>query len=407
MEILDKYRSLLTSVGLRVTEGDFVVLPVKNESPVKVGGKEVVVPSKVYLDQNDWTKYHPFHPLCEDALMGQSPTIHLLQNAMNICLTSRYTALLSDIFTVVNDNDLAKTVASQKANELVSVYPEMKPTVIASWTAIRSVFTSDPTKRFVSLVMSRSQQIDGTTYLRTGTSYCPLTEDRSDVGLLGAKISKKDTGGIRSIVSRILEPVPTIYKSNANAPYFDVLCQWFIAHANRYNEILGYFGKTISSEPIDISWEFSEDDYARLSRRIPPLPGNAGAKLVEPKRGAGDPDDTELGGNKSPIDVDDEPPFDVADEADDADKPTRRKGKSGGKSWRDVADEADDDDDDDRRSRRRGRDRSRDRDRDRRDRRGRDRDRDHDRRDRRDRGRDRDRSRDRGKRSWADVARGR
>ncbi|AQT28159.1 hypothetical protein pVa21_218 [Vibrio phage pVa-21] len=393
MNVIEFYQALLESTGLVVSEAGHVLRPTKDQDPLQIEGKDVVLPNKFYLSQNDWSDVHPFHPLCEDALMGQSPTFHLLNSIIRIALSQRYAALIKDILKVATTKELQQQIKDPSANEITMVFPDMKSGAIKSWTSVYATFAQN--QYFAGLYISRNLEIDGQQYQRVGTVRYPILEDDSESSLLGVKITKKDTAGLRALVGKIVEPIPNEFGSNSAVPYFDTLIQFYVAMVKRYNELVEMFGDVLSTKAIPTEWMEGYDELEKLRKRIPKLPGNAGVRVdAEEKRNAGIEveDDDAFANVKVPAtsrrkveDDDDTPPW---DEDDERPQDRRHTPKTGG-SILDMTHRRDDyDDEDDRYSRRRGRDSRRDRRDDRRSSR-RD-DRRDDRRSRRDRGSRRD-----------------
>lgn len=382
MNAIEFYTALLESLGLTVSEGGVVLRPGKTETPLEINGKTVVLPTKFYLDQNEWSDVHPFHPLCEDALMGQSETLHLLNAVMRISLSTRYAALIKDILTVSTTKELQQQVADPSVNEITMVFPDVKAGAIKSWTSVYKMFNKN--QYFSSLYINRNMEVDGKQYQRVGIPCYPILDDQDDTKLLGVAITKKDTAGIRALVGKIIEPIPKEFCSSASLPYFDTIIQYYIAMITRYNEIVKMYGAVIKSPLVPTDWIETFEDIERIRKRIPRLPGNAGVRIdTECKRNAGlEIDDDEAFDNlKVPAkrkrvveDEDDTPPWE--------DKPESKRErvvdrKASGKKGGSILNVLHDDDDDRRGSNRR--------------------DRDYD--DRRDRGRDRGRDRDRDSRS--------
>ena len=276
MNTTEFYQALLESAGLIVSEAGHVLQPTKSEDPIQVDGKDLVLPTKFYLDQNEWSEVHPFHPLCEDALMGQSPTFHILANIIRISLSQRFAALIKDVLTVGVTKELQQQVRDPSANEILAAFPDVKSGAIKSWATVYGTFAAG--KHFASIYIARNKDFEGKQHQRVGETTFHVLEGDSDNSLLGAVIPKKDTAGIRALVTKVLETIPTTYGSNASVPYLDVLLRYYIEMAKRYNEIVTQFGAVITAKPIDMEWVEGFEDIERLRKRIPKLPGNAGVR---------------------------------------------------------------------------------------------------------------------------------
>ena len=371
MNVIEFYQALLESTGLVVSEAGHVLRPTKTEDPLQIEGKDVVLPNKYYLNQNDWSDVHPFHPLCEDALMGQSPTFHLLNSVVRIAISQKYAALIKDILKVSTTKELQQQIKDPSANEITMVFPDVKAGAIKSWSNVYATFAKN--QYFAGLYITRNQELDGTQYQRLGTVRYPILEDDSEKSLLGVDITKKDTAGLRALVNKIVEPIPTTFVSNSSVPYFDTLIQFYQACIKRYNELVEMFGDVLSTKPISTDWVEGYEELEKLRKRIPKLPGNAGVRVDgEDKRNKGIEveDDDAFANVKVPAtsrraSSDDAPPW-ADDEEDVRPQDRRHKPKTSGSILDLIHRREDDDDYDDRRESRRSRDR-RDRRDDRRD----------------------------------------
>jgi len=277
MNIIESYTALIESNGGIVTEAGAVLKPTKKQDPFLIGDKPVVLPTKYYLDRNDWDDVHPFHPYCEDVLLGQSPTFHFLTDIIRCNLTLKYSALIKDILTIATTKELQSRVANPEANKLLTVFPDAKATAIANWNKVYATFAKGG--HFSDIFIGRNNTIDKKLYFRVGRVKFPIIEDDNDSTLLGASLTKKDTTGIRNIVTKLMKPVPTEYRSNHDLPYLDVLMQYYKAMAEHFNATIALFGDVITTKPIPMEWLEGWEDVARLRKRIPKLPGNAGVRI--------------------------------------------------------------------------------------------------------------------------------
>lgn len=276
MSALKFYEALLASNTAIITDDGKVLKPNKTKTPFKVGGKEVVLPTVERLRENVWDEIHPFHPLCEDVMMGQSPTLHLLMDIIKRNLTSKYTALIQDILTVSSNKDLQSKIVNPKAIKILSAYPEAKAGAVKSWAKVRTKVASS---FMLNCYISRSVVIDDIHYQRSGVVTCPILETREESSILGVQVTKKDAAGIYNLVYILLDDLCITYNSNHTVPYLDVLLQHYGAAVKRYNDVVEMFSPVITSEPIDYSWMEYWKDVETIRKAIPRLPGNAGTKI--------------------------------------------------------------------------------------------------------------------------------
>lgn len=404
MKIIEHYTESLTSMGLKVDE-ETGKLMLANGDVLNIEGDDVVIPLKELQKKNEWDGIHPYHPLCEDVLLGMSDTHRLLQRMIEKSISVRFVTLISSVLSVAVIPSLQKQCKNPKSKKFLTAYPNIKPVdekgkseATAAW---KKVYDEKLTAGIDILRISlhREKTIDGELYLRTGTIWSPLLDAEDDKSyLFGVKVKSNTLAiGMRNLITAFVEPLITEIQSSAPAPYYDVLMRFYVAASKRYNELLEMFEPVVKLESVDLSWEGDLDEVDSFRRRIPELPGNAGTPLAGKPMVTSDEGKIALMSNVKvervrTKDVDDAPPW--------SDEPTSRRGEKRKSTGRLAAmldgRGTDDDDYDDRRDsrertneRRVSLDRSRDRDRDR----GRSRTRDSGRGGPRERGRDRDRDR--------------
>lgn len=368
MKVQKFYQDILETLGAKVTDAGVVLHPI-TEAPYQIGGKDVVIPTKPYLDANDWSEVWPFHPLCEDAMMGQSETYHFMLRLWRAHTTLLYINLIGTILTVAADPKLAKEVKNPDFAKLP--IPNVKDTTIKAWKKLQGKFAKE---HFLKLYVSRSGELDGTKVLRRADLSIPLLEHEGGKPF-GLPISVADTNTIQELIKCLFEPILTPHGSNHATPYLDVLLQVTRDSAEQYNKYAEMVSKVASLPLIPLNWLTEYADMDKFRRHIPKLPGNEGSKLETTGRNAGVEPETSVYDqvnvpvrSKAPVD-DDEPPFEPdvprrrRDDVRDTPRASQRDERSGRVSVtdmlrdpRDLEDPRDRYDDryDDRRGRRRG-----------------------------------------------------
>lgn len=311
MKVQQFEQDILESLGAKVTDAGVVLNPM-TEEPYQIGGKDIVIPTKHYLDQNDWSEVHPFHPLCEDVMMGQSETYHFMLRLWRANTTVRFMTLITAILEVANDPKLAKEVKNPEFAKLP--IPNVKDTTLKAWKKLRGHFKKE---HFLKLYVSRSEDIDGTKYLRRADLNIPFLETEGGKPF-GLQISIADANTLRELVKHLFEPILKPHGSNHAIPYTDVLLQVQKATAEQYNKYADMLSKVHSLPLIPLEWLSAYDDMDKFRRHIPKLPGNEGTKLDTgaKTRQAGVEPETDLYSQanvarKPQVErvVDDEPPF--------------------------------------------------------------------------------------------------
>jgi hypothetical protein len=290
MNCIEFYTSLIQTLGLDTSEADVLVKP--NGEALEIEEKPVVLPSKMYLNKNEWDDVVPFHPLCEDALHGQSPVFKAIYNVAVRTLIMRYSALIKDIIAVGNDKDLQSKISNPDMMEILKAYPDIKPGVSTTWSKIYKKLAEDK-RPMLGLFIKNNQTIDGDFYQRVGRVYVPILEEDEeniDDKILGVEVKpKKAVKGIRNIVHKVMGDLNEMtIKSNDRTPTCKVLLEFLYAAFSRYNELVEGFGEAISSEPVTLDWYDEIDNIDRFGKLIPKLPYNNGISLSkEEKQNAG------------------------------------------------------------------------------------------------------------------------
>lgn len=306
MKVQQYYQDIIESLGGKVTDAGAILNPAK-DTPYQIGGLDVVIPTKVFLDANDWSAVHPFHPLCEDALMGQSETYHFLLRLWRANTTVRFSELITAILTIAADPKLTKEVKNPDFAKLP--IPQAKDSTVKAWKKLRSRFAKE---HFLKLYVSRSEDIDGVKYLRRADLSIPLLETEGGKPF-GTQISTADADTIRGLIRHLFEPMLKPHGSNHATPYFDVLLQVQKDTAEQYNKYASMLSKVQTLPMMPVAWLEAYPDMDKFRRHIPTLPGNEGSKLETAPRNSGiEPEDDLY--SQANIKVrkkdDDTPPFD-------------------------------------------------------------------------------------------------
>lgn len=406
-DLCNLYAASLVSMYLKVDDNDAVCYGVGSEAQVQIEGVNLYLPTESKLDSKKHADDAFFHPLCEDALHGQSQMIHFLTRRTTAAMSLRLDMLVGEILTLAANTERQSKIKNSKAMEFLIAAKDMTDNTLKSWQTLIKKMT-DHGGAF-SVYLNRNQSIDGTHYARVCVLDVPIIRDtHPDAKLCGISVqSKANKEVITKLVNKIFDGVELEFGSNERTPYYHALMTMYVTVMRRLNAIADLFKKSIDHKQLDLGWydDMFGTNYAELCGIIPPLAYNMGIDSKSART-------TET--EKSGKDVE------GADVPWVAPKPAAPRGGGislddldGGRKSRDLSEDRENDrywDSQDRNRRDRDRDRDRDYDRDydrdrsrrrsrvsdafssRRDR-DRDYDRDYDRDDRRDRDRDRGRSR--------------
>lgn len=291
------YEQIFNSMYCARGPGDRVISSIL-DTAFKIGDREVVFPSKDLLVENDWTKIHPFHPLAEDVLMGQSPTTHFLIKRVTGALTLRVSAMMKNMLQVAASTDLQARLQDGAYVSHLEPANHAKESTVKGWEKIVSSFK---TNQFLSLYVSRAVTVGDKTYLRYASLASPfLEDDTDDATLCGVKLaSKADKRMIVALLRHLLPKDLLEIGCNGNVPYFESIVTIHRNISKHLNDIVKPF-KSLANEldglkPVKLDWWkwVKDDGLEQFVGLVPSLPGNEG----EPEVGRREPKvDPELAG---------------------------------------------------------------------------------------------------------------
>lgn len=345
------YRMMLASMFMAVTEQDAVHYGLGSQAQVEIDGNPVYLPTEAKLDSKKHENSFFFHPLCEDALHGQSKTIHFLTRRILAALSLRVDDIIANLLLLASDGSKQSKFKNAEAVKFLKVAKGVKDNSVKAWH--RLVENMSENTGLFSAYLNRNITIDGTHYSRVCVLDVPVMRDNtSGADLCGVNVySKANKELFREIMTQLFDGVELEYGSNHGVPYLHALLSMYRAVSERLNHVINLFKGAIPTAIVHFEWmdELFGDEYEIYHSAIPPLAGNTGEGTKSAI--------AKVDNDKAGLDVE-RPPFDVDP------KPTRPK--TGGLRLSDMDER---DDRDDRRDRRDRRDRD-----DRRDRRERDRD---------------------------------
>lgn len=413
-DLIRDYGESLISMFMDIRDDGHVYYLMGDALQVKINDRPLCLPYDKLLDDEDYEHAAFFHPLCEDALHGQSPMIHFLTRRVLAAVTFRVDQIVSGLFDLIKDPKKQTKIKNSEAIKFLAIAKDMKDTAPKKWeTLVSTMIARDG---MFTLYLNRNKEIDGEHYDRVCVIDNPIVNDESaGAYLCGVNVHSKDNKELfKKIIGQIFNGVELSYGSNHTVPYYHCLMSAYVAITKRLNKIVKMFAGSIDTPIVGTEWFDSifVDNFDNYYRMIPDMDLNTGETSMSSRESKSEKSGRDVEGMEKP--------------KSEPERTTREKPRTtGGVSLRDLDRNKDDDDDYDRRDRRRdrrerepesnyerfirtesGRKRERDDDRDgRRDRRRSNRDRlediygdsRDDRRDRRDRGSRRDRD-DRGSR---------
>lgn len=415
--VLDGYNAMLNSMLMVADpEDDAVRYGLGSKEQVAIEGRKLWMATERSLDSKAKENDAFFHPLCEDALHGQSEMIHFLTRRALAALSLRTDEVVGSILTLAADPKRQTKVKNAKAIEFMKVVKDLKDNTLKNWAKLVEKMSEQ--NGLYSVYLNRNKEIDGVHYSRVCVLEVPILNDQTQgADLCGINVhSKANKELIRALMERIFDGVRLEHGSSGNAPYLHCLLLMYREVSERLNEIVELFKGMLDCTIVRFDWMDEmfgdEDKLSELIGYIPPLSYNTGEEARSATKSMTEEGGRDVEFDRPPFDPDPKPSRPKAglklDDLDDRNDDFGRRDRDRDRRRGRDRDRDDDDgyerfandgkrkDSDDDRSRRRSRSRLSDAF-DRNDRRGgRDRDRDRDRGSRRDRDDDRDRGSRRG-----------
>lgn len=395
--LLDGYNAMLNSVLMVADDEDAVRYGLGSKEQVTIEGHKLWLPTERSLDSKTKANDAFFHPMCEDALHGQSQMIHFLTRRVLAALSLRTDEVVGGIMTLASDPKKQTKIKNAKAIEFMKVLKDMKENTLKNWAKLVEKMSEQ--NGLYSVYLNRNKEIDGVHYSRVCVLEVPILNDQTaGADLCGINVhSKANKELIRALMERIFDGVKLEHGANGNVPYLHCLFKMYRVVSERLNEIVELFKGMLDCTIVRFDWMDEifgdEDKLAELIGYIPPLSFNTGEEARSAIKSVSEESGRDVESDRPPFDTDPKPARPKAglslDDLDDRDDGFSRRDRRDRDRDRDRSRDRDRDDD---YSRRRSRtrmtdafsDRSRDRDRD--DRRDRGSRRDDDRRDRGGRG---------------------
>lgn len=278
MNTVEFYSSLLTSMGVIVDEHGAILKP-DGKSQYKIDGKDLVLPTNALLDENEWSKRHPFHPLCEDALLGQSPTIRWLTKAVRAYIIENMCEVASLILNVASNPALQEKAKDPKVHDVLVHAKTATDKTVAAWKSVSDAIKNgkiDP----VSIYLSRSNPGTDAKFFRTcAVSMDILADKTNDVYIMGITCkTKRDKLAIIELLEFLIDGIDLEVGSVDGSPYFHSLVKMASQFMTKFNKIYKTFRNVSPVKPHAADWIKEVDNLKQFLGRIPSLPGNEGEK---------------------------------------------------------------------------------------------------------------------------------
>lgn len=291
MKDIELYESVLRGMGLLV-EGNSVLadLGEGETSPVKVSKKELKIPNIDYLKDNERENYHPFHPLCESVVEGQSPTVKFLQRAFRNAVTLYADHLIEVILRTMSSEKKPKSTHYHKLVDRITAdvkNPKVDKSTLSAWNNIRTKMAETSVVR---VSISRDELIDDDRYLRVLNYTHAYEQETFDntAQIFGVKLARKsDKVIILNLINEVYGSIPPEVGSNDNRPYFAVILRAYAQFVKFYNHTVRALKDVVVIPVLEDIWIPEIDNLEKYENKTKSLVGNIGnegARKAPPKQ---------------------------------------------------------------------------------------------------------------------------
>jgi len=265
MKLMDFYKKVLHSLGLEVSQDDFVQINLGGKPTMfTVNGKPMVLPTKEHID----TSIEPdengnimvtkvlFNPLNEDVIKGDSTSLKKVKDIAEKKLAHTFAAVGELLLTLASNPKLQKKTDMELNKfliELNNVYDgkakdKVDDKSVDTWSKMYAKSLKEPaSKSFLKLYLKKNGRYDGNRYNRLAVASFPfyemLLEADKTTPVYGYKLRIKDLAVYKLIYTYVFnmmdENHSVVVGSNDNeSPGFISLFKLYIKLGTRMNKIL-------------------------------------------------------------------------------------------------------------------------------------------------------------------------
>lgn len=260
--------------------------------PVRIDGKELILPTREFQAKPDWTKFVAFHPLSESIARGESEVLNKSRDLISLRLFYKYFELSEALLMLAVNSEAQSKLTPSTMKHLEGLGDADAKTVenlSKIFAKAKATFTGGENRCLISLFLKRGGTQNGTKYSRLCVASFPYYEallkvedepaDKRQV--FGVPLRAKDIKVLKRLHEIILpgsdEGVYSIGTNSQTAPYWGALVMTYTNILNQFNSLIKPFSKVIKSlKPVNTDWDVG-DQLQQFRNQIPPMPYNEGA----------------------------------------------------------------------------------------------------------------------------------
>ena len=285
MKILPLYTAIAESLGYTVEDdllfyhdGDELQPTLFESGNVT---RHIVIPTYDRIKAGFGDTYHPFHPLCESVIEGQSPTVKFLRLTLIRAIKQYGITLIDNFLHVACGKRKPRSVEFAKLKARVTdgiKDPKFDETLLKSWNKIKAEVIENP--KMTRIHLGSNREVDGVKYARVCT-YTHIFHDEADDKsqyFFNVKLQRKaDKAVLVKICQEVFDSFPSEMGSSDPRPYFGCMMRAWREFVRKYNTVTHSFSEVHKVEKLNDEWLDEIDNLEKFENKIQTLSLNAGA----------------------------------------------------------------------------------------------------------------------------------
>lgn len=299
MKIFDFYKSVLSAGNLVVDEKGRVAAQFDGQSqPCMISGKQMVLPTREFMDQEDKSDIVIFNPLHENLLSGESPVMLKFRQAINVRTNYAILNLISQLVLLGVSPSMHSKLRPDQL-DFIRLFKDADAKTLEVWTSLRKAMPlGNMDKSFVRLYIKSKADIGGKVHRRGAIVTFPFFEELVQVIKKGEKVvwgvridRKKDLAFFKALLENMFPGIGEAGSYSRGsvsdlAPTLDALLRGVMSLVEGVNGLVMDYGdvvEDIKELAIDSAWAEALDNFERFSSELRMIPAQAGNATVAKK----------------------------------------------------------------------------------------------------------------------------
>jgi hypothetical protein len=287
MNLLDFYKNILLA-GNMVTDSQGMVSGKYEDktTPIMIGGKRLILPTRDNLRNADLDAQVMFHPIIESSSRGESDVVSKLRGCINIRLNFIVAKLMSELLTLCTSPAQHAHLSPNQGELLNHCKDADEKTLLMFDSIIEKMGINNKTQCFVQIYLKRSYNLNGKSFNRAAVVSFPFYEEliKDQDTVFGITIKrKKDRATLIKLCKFIFSDIdkPNAFDVGTNseiAPFLVALMNALIKVVSCIQDVVSEYENFF----VDSSIYKYKDDFADVINDLNPLMGEALAIPMQP-----------------------------------------------------------------------------------------------------------------------------